>query len=111
MTKDTNNYRTLAENFLETRSEKDYNALYKKVKPGLRAYISNVVKDGDATQDILTNTLTKMWTKIDSIKSLLGSIVLPSMSVWLGSVNVTANTAWTACVTLVSKLLKVQTVV
>jgi len=65
MTKDTNNYRTLAENFLETRSEKDYNALYKKVKPGLRAYISNVVKDGDATQDILTNTLTKMWTKID----------------------------------------------
>jgi RNA polymerase sigma-70 factor (ECF subfamily) len=59
------NYRALAENFLETRSEKDYNALYKKVKPGLRSYIYNVVKDNDVTQDILTNTLTKMWTKID----------------------------------------------
>jgi RNA polymerase sigma factor (sigma-70 family) len=58
-------YRELAENFLATRSEKDFNLLYKRVQPGLRNYIMNVVKDAEATEDILVNTLTKMWTKID----------------------------------------------
>jgi|TARA_B110000908_G_C10154176_1_gene402820 RNA polymerase sigma-70 factor (ECF subfamily) len=58
-------YRQLSENFITSKSEKDYNVLYQRVKPGLRNYISNVVKDVNATEDILTNTLTKMWTKID----------------------------------------------
>lgn len=58
-------YRELSENFVKSRSERDYNALYVRVKPGLKNYISNVVKDSEATDDILTNTLTKMWTKID----------------------------------------------
>jgi len=58
-------YRELTENFIASKSEKDYEALYNRVKPGLRTYIFNVVKDNEATDDILTNTLTKMWTKID----------------------------------------------
>lgn len=58
-------YRELSENFIRTRSERDYNALYMRVKPGLKNYIANVVKNSDATDDILTNVLTKMWTKID----------------------------------------------
>ena len=58
-------YRELSENFVKSKSEKDYNALYKRVKPGLKNYIANVVKDSEATDDILSNTLTKMWTKID----------------------------------------------
>jgi len=58
-------YRELSENFIKSKSEKDYNALYQRVKPGLRNYISNIVKDVNATEDVLTNTLTKMWTKID----------------------------------------------
>lgn len=58
-------YRELSENFIRTKSERDYNALYIRVKPGLKNYIANVVKDSEATDDILTNTLTKMWTKID----------------------------------------------
>ena len=58
-------YRELSENFIKSKSERDYNALYARVKPGLRNYIANVVKDTEATNDILTNTLTKMWTKID----------------------------------------------
>lgn len=65
MSKNNMSYRELAENFLASKSEADYVKLYKKVKPGLRAYISRTIKDGDATEDILTNTLTKMWTKID----------------------------------------------
>ena len=58
-------YRQLSENFINSKSEKDYNVLYQRVKPGLRNYIYNVCKDNEATDDILTNTLTKMWTKID----------------------------------------------
>lgn len=58
-------YRELAENFVATKSEADYVQLYKKVKPGLRSYIFKTVKDSAATEDILTNTLTKLWTKID----------------------------------------------
>lgn len=59
------NYRELTENFLETKSEKDFTALYRKVKPGLKSYIYKIVKDSEATEDIVGNTLTKMWTKID----------------------------------------------
>lgn len=58
-------YRELSENFIKSKSEKDYLALYNRVKPGLKNYIKNVVKDNDVAEDITTNTLTKMWTKID----------------------------------------------
>ena len=58
-------YRELAENFINSRSEKDYKALYDKIKPGLENYVFNVVKDNEAKDDIVTNTLTKLWTKAD----------------------------------------------
>ena len=58
-------YRELAENFVASKSERDYKVLYDKIKPGLENYVYNVVKDNDAKDDIVTNTLTKMWTKID----------------------------------------------
>ena len=58
-------YRELAENFTKSRSEKDYKILYDRIKPGLENYVFNVVKDNEAKDDIVTNTLTKMWTKID----------------------------------------------
>lgn len=61
-------YRELAENFYASRSEKDYIPLYKKVKPGLKSYIFNIIKDSEATDDVLANTLTKLWTKIDQYK-------------------------------------------
>ena len=58
-------YRELAENFYKTRSEKDYNQLYKRVKPGLKSYIVKIVKDREVADDILSNVLVKLWTKID----------------------------------------------
>ena len=65
MPKSNKSYRELSENFFTSRSERDYVELYNKVKPGLRSYIYNVVKDNNAADDILVNTLTKLWTKID----------------------------------------------
>ena len=58
-------YRELTENFLETRSDADFTALFYKIKPGLTNYINKIVKDKDMAEDIAINTLTKMWTKID----------------------------------------------
>ena len=58
-------YRELPENFITTRSEQDYKVLYEKIKPGLENYVFNVVKDNEAKDDIVTNTLTKLWTKAD----------------------------------------------
>mgnify|MGYP001380822125 FL=1 len=61
-------YRELAENFYTTRSESDYNKLYLRVKPGLKNYIKKIVKNELAADDILSNTLVKLWTKIDQYK-------------------------------------------
>jgi RNA polymerase sigma-70 factor (ECF subfamily) len=58
-------YRELTENFLETRSDSDFTALFYKVKPGLTSYINKIVKDREMAEDIAINTLTKMWTKIE----------------------------------------------
>ena len=58
-------YRELAENFVASKSERDYKVLYDKIKPGLENYVFNVVKDNEAKDDIVTNTLTKLWTKAD----------------------------------------------
>ena len=58
-------YRELTENFISTKSEKDFTTLYYRVKPGLTNYVKKVVKDSDVAEDIAVNTLTKMWTKID----------------------------------------------
>jgi RNA polymerase sigma-70 factor (ECF subfamily) len=58
-------YRELGENFLNSRSESDYNALYKRVKPGLKTYIYKIVKDDSVANDLLSNVLVKLWTKID----------------------------------------------
>ncbi len=58
-------YRQLAENFVKTKSSQDYKALHDKVRPGLENYVFNIVKDNEAKNDIVTDTLTRLWTKID----------------------------------------------
>jgi len=58
-------YRQLAENFVKTKSPKDYKLLHDKVRPGLENYVFNIVKDNEAKNDIVTDTLTRLWTKID----------------------------------------------
>ena len=59
------NYREMTENFLETRSEQAFTALFYRIKPGLTTYINKIVKDNEIAEDIAVNTLTKLWTKID----------------------------------------------
>ncbi len=58
-------YKELALEFKSTRSEKVYAELYNKMRPGLRNYVYGIVKDWDATDDVVSNTLTKVYFKID----------------------------------------------
>tara|TARA_B100001093_G_scaffold48995_1_gene41602 strand:- start:4774 stop:5385 length:612 start_codon:yes stop_codon:yes gene_type:complete len=65
MPKTKTTYRELAENFVASRSEKDYNLIYNRVKPGLKTYIYKIVKDNQIANDLTSNVLIKLWTKID----------------------------------------------
>lgn len=65
MSNETKSYRQLGMDFYQKRNEKTYKALYNKVRPGLKSYIWNILKDEEAVEDVLSNTLLKLWTKID----------------------------------------------
>ena len=68
MSKDKKTYRELGHAFYTKRTEKAYNELYQRVRPGLKSYIWNILKDDEAVEDVLANTLLKLWTKIDQYK-------------------------------------------
>jgi RNA polymerase sigma factor (sigma-70 family) len=59
-------YRELAIAFKESKSETVFNRLYAKMKPGLMNYVFNIVRNADATEDIVSDTLAKLYTHIDS---------------------------------------------
>lgn len=65
MTKTKKTYKELALEFKKTRSEKTYNELYRKMRPGLWSYINNIVKDPTIADDIVSTTLTTVYLKID----------------------------------------------
>ena len=58
-------YKQLGLEFKEKRTEATYNTLYEKVRPGLKSYVWKILKDNEAVEDVLANTLLKLWTKID----------------------------------------------
>lgn len=58
-------YKELAIEFKNTKSERVYNQLYAKMRPGLRNYINNIVKDPHVADDIVSTTLTTVYLKID----------------------------------------------
>jgi RNA polymerase sigma-70 factor (ECF subfamily) len=65
MRKTKKTYKELALEFKKTRSEKTYNELYHKMRPGLWSYINNIVKDPIIADDIASTTLTTVYLKID----------------------------------------------
>jgi RNA polymerase sigma-70 factor (ECF subfamily) len=58
-------YKELAIEFKKTKSERVYNELYKKMRPGLWHYVNNIVKDPAVADDITSTTLTTVYLKID----------------------------------------------
>ena len=58
-------YKELALDFKNTKNEKSYTMLYNKMYIGLKTYVYNIVKDYDMTDDIVINTMIKIYTRID----------------------------------------------
>ena len=48
-------YKELAIEFKKTRSEKTYNELYHKMRPGLWNYVNNIIKDPLISDDIVSH--------------------------------------------------------
>lgn len=59
-------YKSLALEFKNTKTHSSFSKLYHKVRPGLKNYVKNIVKDADVTEDILANTFDKIYRKIDT---------------------------------------------
>ena len=58
-------YKEMTKAFMDTRSDSDFKVLYNRLKPGLSHFIFGIIKDRDVTEDILNNTMIKLFTKID----------------------------------------------
>lgn len=59
-------YRQLALHFKQSKDEKTFNKLYAKIKPGLTNYIYNIVRDREAANDIVADTLAKLYILIET---------------------------------------------
>lgn len=69
MQKKENNIQTLANNFLEEKSEKDFTNLFERLKPGILNHCYVILGDREQAEDAFINTMAKIWTKIDQYDS------------------------------------------
>ena len=60
--------KTLGLDFAKTKSEKTFNDLYMRIKPGLLNYINQIVKDRDAAEDLFSMTMSIVYNKIEQYK-------------------------------------------
>lgn len=66
--------RELGINYKNSKSEKDFNALYKAINPGLKIYIKKFVKDPDDVEDTLSYVISFLYNKIDKFDPSKGNI-------------------------------------
>jgi RNA polymerase sigma-70 factor (ECF subfamily) len=64
MTKEVNIQR-LAESFIESKSERNFQLLFERLKPGLTNHCYGILKDTELAQDSFLNTMSKIWQKIE----------------------------------------------
>jgi RNA polymerase sigma-70 factor (ECF subfamily) len=62
----SNSIQVLANNFVEDKCDKTFIPLYKRLLPGLRKMSRGFFKDEDVVADVLAETFTKIWIKVDS---------------------------------------------
>ncbi len=58
-------YAELANEFYTTRSDEAFKNLYEKIYPNIRNYVLKIVQDEDAANDVVSNTMFKLYTRID----------------------------------------------
>ena len=60
--------KTIGLNFAETKTEKSFNDLYHRIKPGLLNYIYQIVKDRSTADDLFSMTMSIVYNRIDTYK-------------------------------------------
>lgn len=63
--KSANSIQTFADNFLENKSEKNFNKLYHRMAPAMRKYVYDYIKDYHISEAAVVNAFAKIWNKID----------------------------------------------
>ena len=69
-----NTYKELTKNFIENRTEKSFTPLYNKLYKSLTVYIGKQTKNAEMTDDIVANSLLKVWKNIDQYDETKGAI-------------------------------------
>jgi RNA polymerase sigma-70 factor, ECF subfamily len=64
MRKNNTNIQTLALQFIENKSEKNFKLLTDRLKPGLLSYAYKYLKDRDLCQEAVSQTFISIWEKI-----------------------------------------------
>jgi RNA polymerase sigma-70 factor (ECF subfamily) len=59
------NIQVLAEEFIKTRGQREFNPLYERVRPGILNHCYTILKDFELAEDAFLNAMAKVWTKID----------------------------------------------
>lgn len=67
------NIQVLAENFIRTRDEREFNPLYERVKPGILNHCYNILKDFELAEDAFLNAMSKVWQKIEQYDTERGN--------------------------------------
>jgi RNA polymerase sigma factor (sigma-70 family) len=67
------NIQVLAEEFIRTREQREFNPLYERVKPGVLNHCYTILKDFELAQDAFMNAMSKVWTKIDQYDTERGN--------------------------------------
>lgn len=67
------NIQVLAENFINTKDEKEFGPLYERVKPGVMNHCYTILKDIELAEDAFLNAMSKVWQKIDQYDTSRGN--------------------------------------
>lgn len=65
----TNNIQIIAENWIASKSDKDFNILYNRLVPGLTSHLKSIINDYDQRQNIVSDVFINVVTKIDSYRT------------------------------------------
>ena len=67
------NIQVLAENFIKTKNEREFNPLYERVRPGVLNHCYTILKDFELAEDAFSNAMSKVYLKIDQYDSDRGN--------------------------------------
>ena len=73
MQKKEKNIQKLAEDFIESKSDKTFKPLFERLRPGILNHCFLILKEHELAEDAFLNTMTKIWVKIEQYNDERGN--------------------------------------